>query len=314
MYTKQTIEELVGSGRIAENVDLFPYISMRLHAKAQYFFEAKSSQDLLNAIKATTDLNIPLIMLGGGSNMVFHTSQVEGLIIKNSYSDKEVVSESKDEVDIEVGAGMNMALLIQHLEEKGYSGLEYQKGLPGTVGGAVYMNSKWTLPLSYVGDCVLRAEIADRQGNVKIVDRDYFEFAYGYSKLQDTHEFVISVVFRLKKLDSGLVTERALSAQTYRHKTQPFGKPTCGCFFKNISDETQRKYNLPTKSAGYLIDKAGLKGTTVGGFTVSDVHANFIMNTGGDALPEDLKKLTDRIKEKVLNQFGVELKEEVEIK
>lgn len=311
---KQQLEDIVGLGKIQEQIDLFPYLSMRLHTKAQYFFEAKTREDLLNAIKATFKLNIPLIMVGGGSNIVFHASFVMGLVVKNSFSDLKVVSENKEEIDIEVGSGMNMALLIQHLEEKGYSGLEYQKGLPGTVGGGVYMNSKWTLPLSYVGDCVLQADLADKKGNEKKVDRDYFQFAYDYSKLQDTHEYVISVVFRLKKMDISLVTERALNAQTYRHKTQPFGKPTCGCFFRNVSEGVQKKYSLPTKSAGYLIDKAGLKGTTIGSFMVSDIHANFIVNKGGDARPEDLKVLSDLIKKKVKERFGIQLEEEVEIK
>lgn len=311
---KQQLEDILGVGTVRESVDLFPYLSMRLHTKAQYFFEAKSESDLLNVIRASDSLNLPLIMLGGGSNIVFLSSLVVGLVVKNSYSSMEVVSETPQDIDIEVGSGMNLAFLIQHLEEKGYSGLEYQKGLPGTVGGGVYMNSKWTMPISYVGDCVQLAILSDKHGNAKQVDRAYFAFAYDYSKLQDTHEFVISVVFRLKKMESGLVTERALNAQTYRHKTQPFGKPTCGCFFRNVSEEIQKKYNLPTKSAGYLIDKAGLKGTTVGSFMVSDVHANFIMNKGGDARPEDLKTLSDLIKTKVKEKFDIELKEEVEIK
>lgn len=311
---KQQLDDILGMGKVRENVDLFPYLSMRLHTKAQYFFEAKTREDLLGAIRAAFILKLPLIMVGGGSNMVFHVSVIQGLVVKNSYSAMGVEFENTEEIDLMVGSGMNMALLIQQLEEKGYSGLEYQKGLPGTVGGGVYMNSKWTLPVSYVGDCVVSAELADAQGIVKNVNRDYFEFAYDYSKLQDTHEYVISVVFRLKKLESGLVTERALNAQTYRHKTQPFGKPTCGCFFRNVSEEIQKKYALPTKSAGYLIDKAGLKGMNVGSFRVSDIHANFIMNTGGDARPEDLKTLSDLIKSKVKEKFGIELKEEVEIK
>jgi UDP-N-acetylmuramate dehydrogenase len=311
---KPQLEHILGIGRIQEQFDLFPFLSMRLHTKAEYFFEAKTKQDLLASIQAADKLKIPLVMLGGGSNLVFHASHVDGLVVKNSYSDMHIVSETEKDIDIEVGGGMNMALLIQHLEEKGYSGLEYQKGLPGTVGGGVYMNSKWTHPVSYVGDCVQSAILADGKGIEKKVDRAYFEFAYDYSKLQDTHEYVISVVFHLEKLDSKLVTERALNAQAYRHKTQPFGKPTCGCFFRNISEDTQKKYNLPTKSAGYLIDQAGLKGTTIGSFTVSSAHANFIQNTGvGEARPEDLKKLAELIKEKVKAKFNIQLEEEVQI-
>ena len=311
---KQQLEHILGADRVRGQVDLFPYLSMRLHTKAQYFFEAKTKNDLLHAIQASFELAIPLIMIGGGSNMVFHTPLIEGLVVKNSFADIDVISETKEEVDVEVGSGTSMALLILYLTEKGYSGLEYQKGLPGTVGGGVYMNSKWTHPVSYVGDCVLSAVLADKQGNEKKVDKDYFVFSYDYSKLQDTHEYIMSVVFRLKKINPKIVANRAREAFEYRSKTQPSGKPTCGCFFRNITEEVQKAHNLPTKSAGYLIDKAGMKGDSIGSFMVSEVHANFIINTGGDARPEDLKELTDLITAKVKTQFGIQLVEEVEIK
>lgn len=311
---KQQLEHILGANRVLEQVDLFPYLSMRLHTTAQYFFEAKTKTDLLHTIKASSQLTIPLIMLGGGSNMVFHTKLVKGLVVKNSYSDIKILSKNEKEADVEAGSGTNIAVLIQFLAEKGYSGLEYQKGLPGTVGGGVYMNSKWTHPISYVGDTIVSALLADKQGIERKVDREYFEFAYDYSKLQDTHEYIISTVFRLKKMDPKIVVERAREALEYRSKTQPTGKPTCGCFFRNITDEEQKAHDLPTKSAGYLIDKAGMKGKSVGSFAVSEVHANFIINKGGSAQPEDLKQLTNLIKEKVRTQFGIELKEEVEIK
>ena len=311
---RNQLDELLGHEKVQEQVDLFPYLSMRIHVKAQYFFEAKSQEDLLHALHASSQLQLPLIMLGGGSNMVFHKGKIEGLVIKNNFSDIKVIAETKEDVDVEVGSGTSMALLVQYLSEKGYSGLEYQKGLPGTVGGAIYMNSKWAHPLSYVGDCVLSSVLADARGVEKKVDKEYFAFGYDYSSLQKTREFVTSVTFRFKKMDPQTVAQRAQEALEYRSKTQPQGKPTCGCFFRNISDDEQQKHNLPTKSVGYLIEQVGLKGKSIGSFEVSRIHANFIINKGGNARPEDLKKLTDEIKEKVKVQFGIELKEEVEIK
>lgn len=299
--------------QLQHNIDLFPYLSMRLHTKAEYFFEAKMHADLLHAIQTAHSLGLPLIMLGGGSNLVFHSSVIHGVVVKNSFAAIRVVSEHDDSVDIEVGSGTNMGVLVQYSSEHGYSGLEYHKGLPGTVGGAVYMNSKWTRPLSYVGDCVVSAMLSDASGTEKQVTKDYFTFAYDYSKLQDTHEYIISVTFRLKKSTSEVVTSQAKEAQLYRSKTQPGGMPTCGCFFRNISDKEQKKHNLLTKSAGYLIDTAGMKGKTVGSFMVSDVHANFIINTGGDARPEDLQKLVGQIKAEVMGKFGIQLEEEVQV-
>jgi len=176
------------------------------------------------------------------------------------------------------------------------------------------MNSKWTHPLSYVGDSVLSGILADNQGVEKKVEKGYFAFDYDYSSLQKTHEFVISVTFRFKKTDPQTVSQRAQEALEYRSKTQPQGKSTCGCFFRNISEKEQQEHKLPTKSAGYLIEQVGMKGKSVGSFVVSDVHANFIINTGGNSRSEDLQQLALLIKGKVRRQFGIELIEEVEIK
>jgi len=145
---------------------------------------------------------------------------------------------------------------------------------------------------------------------VKKVAKSYFKFAYDYSILQKTGEIVLEAVFRLKKIDPKILQDRAARSFKYRKKTQPFGVASSGCFFRNISDEEKNKRNLPTASAGYLIDKAGLKGFTVGGFYVSPIHANFIINKG-NGKNEDLIKLLGIIKKGVKEKFGVELEEEV---
>jgi len=310
---KNQLNRLLGEGRIKEKIDLFPYLSMKLHVIAEYYFEAKSKEDILNAVNAAHTVKLPLVMLGGGSNIIFGHSLVEGLVVKNSFSSITEISKTDETVDIEVGSGTYMAFLIQQLTDKGLSGLEYHKGLPGTVGGAIYMNSKWMHPLVFVGDCVVSALLIDNQGREKKVDKNYFAFDYGYSVLQKTKEYLVSVVFRLKKNTCEEVMQRSDESLIYRKKTQPIGVATCGCFFKNISDDEQKLHTLPTKSAGYLIDKAGMKGTQIGSFGVSEMHVNFIVNYGGDARLEDLIKLVRLIKEQVKKKFGVELREEVQI-
>ncbi len=306
-------DALLGAGRVQQGVDLFPYLSMRLHTTANYYFEAQLKEDLQKAFQAAHQLHIPFILLGGGSNAVFKGSVVKGLVVKNNVSSITALSATDAEVLIEVGSGTNMGQLVQNLSVQGLSGLEYHKGLPGTVGGAVYMNSKWLHPVCYVGDCVVSAVLIDAEGNEKKVNRDYFAFDYDFSILQKTHELLSSVVFRLQKKDVDFVINRANESVEYRKKTQPVGVATCGCFFRNISIEEQKEHSLPTKSAGYLIDKAGMKGVQEGSFRVSDVHANFIINEGGEARPEDLMILIGKIKSKVKDQFGIILKEEVEL-
>lgn len=309
-----TLQSLLGTEKVTENVDLFPYLSMRLHAKAQYFYVAEQKDDLIAAVRAAHELQIRFIMLGGGSNMVFGQTLVPGLVVLNKYQEITPVASSSTTQDVRIGSGTPMALVVAKTTEQGLSGFEYHKGLPGTMGGAVYMNSKWTKPMSYVGDTLVCAELIGNHGMVKTVERPYFAFAYDYSMLQKTKELVLNATFRLTKQSVVEVQHRAEEAFAYRKQTQPFGVATCGCFFRNISKKEQETHHLATKSAGYLIDQCGLKGFSIGDFSVSPVHANFIVNAKGTtARPEDLKKLATIIKHKVYKKFGIELHEEVEV-
>ena len=310
---KNQLNELLGTENVREHIDLFPYLSLRLHTRAQYFFEAKSAEDIVLAIQTSHTVGVPVCLIGGGSNIVFKEIEKTGLVILNTYSEIIKVAETKNTVDLYIGSGTPMSVVILYSVKHGLSGLEQHKGLPGTIGGAIYMNSKWTHPLSYVGDTLIEARIINKEGKIRKVDKDYFQFAYDYSKLQDTKEVLLSALFRLQKKTSEEVAQQADASFIYRKKTQPIGIATCGCFFRNITDEELKAHKLPTKSAGYLIDNAGLKGMQVGSFRISDIHANFIINRGGDAKPKDLQLLVEEIKSKVKDKFGVILKEEVEL-
>lgn len=299
--------------RLKQNKDLSPYFTLRTKTTAQYYLEAESKGDIVNAIRITSEENIPLFMLGGGSNTAVVSNIIQGLVLRNMYKKMEVVNDTSEYVDVLFSSGYSMSMVVRETVRAGYSGFEYHMGLPGTLGGAIYMNSKWTKNLSYAGDSLITAQLVDKNGIEKTVGRDYFEFAYDFSILQKTGEILLEAVFRLTKDDPEILNNRAQSALAYRHETQPFGVATGGCFFQNISDAERDSLNLPTKSAGYLVDKAGLKGFTIGGFQVSDKHANFIINKG-DGTPEDLAKMLSHIRNTVKDKFGVELREEVVIK
>ncbi len=263
--------------------------------------EAKTAEDLISAKQISLKEKLPLLVVGGGSNLAILQEEIKGLVVKNSYIRKETVKETDKYVDLLVSSGYPVSMLVNETVEAGLSGFEYHKGLPGTAGGAIYMNAKWTKPPSYFGDNLISANLLTSDARVKTVGRDYFQFAYDFSSLQKSKEILLEAVFRLKKEEPAVLKKRADEALAYRKKTQPYGVATSGCFFQNIP---------PNTSAGYLIDKAGLKGYAVGDFYVSDKHANFIINKG-NGKPEDLRKLLTIIKDKVKNKFGVELKEEV---
>lgn len=297
---------------LKRNVNLFPYMTMRTGAVADCFTEAKSRGELIGAVQAAIQAGAAYRIIGGGSNMAMVHNTVDFFVIKNSYSDLKVLEDRADYAAVRVSSGYPMAMLVSKSVENGWEGFEYHKGLPGSVGGAVYMNSKWTRPWKYTGDCLVSASLLDRQGKEKDAPRDYFRFAYDYSYLQETKETVVDIIFRFRKEKPEILATRADEALSYRKKTQPFGVATAGCFFRNISKEDQAARNLPTTSAGFLIDQSGMKGAKKGGFEVSQIHANFIINTGKSGAPDDLLQLVGEIKDKVREKFGIELHEEVE--
>lgn len=287
---------------IQTNVDLKQFTTVKSPAIASLFTTVKTREELIEAVRHGYKQNLEVMVIGGGSNTVFATQTVNKFVIRNQYFNFEIVAETDSTADVKVSSGLPISALINKTIEKGLEGFEYHQGLPGSVGGALHMNSKWTKPLMYFGDKLISATLLDKEGKEKKVDRDYFNFAYDFSELQNTNEILVEAVFRLNKVDSVVLKQRAAEALAYRKETQPFGVASSGCMFQNIDG----------KSAGELIDKAGLKGARVGNFVVSEKHANFIINEG-DGKIKDLKKLLELVKSKVKEVHGVELKEEVRI-
>ena len=307
MISRSFLNSIKGLRR---NVDLLSYTTMKVSAVAPYFYVADSRSALIDVCKKAIRYHVPFLILGGGSNVVFLGNLRDKLLIKNDYREKRFLEKNGDKVILEVSSGYPVSLLAKEMVEEGIGGLEYFYGLPGTVGGAVYMNAKWMKPETYFGDLVVEAEVLDRRGKVKKVSGKYFRFAYDYSKIQESGDVVMRVVLQLKNENREKLRKRVKEVSMYRANTQPTGVFTSGCFFKNISLEEKERLGLPATSAGYLIDKAGMKGFKVGKFEVSEVHANFIINRGGGKR-EDLIKLVEKIKEKVKEKYNLDLKEEV---
>jgi len=306
------LEEKLGQGKVRHDADLFPFLSLRTHTKALHFFVATSPRDLIAARKTANELGIPFRMLGGGTNIAAMRETLDGLTVKNEHMGIRIAPVDKNEALVTVASGTPMSVLVSKTIDAGLSGFEYHKGLPGTVGGALCMNSKWTRPLTYTGDRLVEAVIMDKTGATRTVDRDYMEFAYDHSKLQETGEVVIDAVFRLPPSLPETLRQRAEEAFEYRKRTQPMGVATCGCFFRNIDEKDQQRLGLATKSAGFLIDSCGFKNARVGSFHVSGMHANFIIGDGkGSSNPHDLLQLITDIKKKVYERYGVILHEEV---
>lgn len=308
--SKIILDKILGNNRVKENFDLTPYLTLRTKTYAQYYFEATSRQDLINAKKASIQSNLPIFMIGGGSNLAISKTTLLGLVVRNKYIEKKILKNNNQNAEYQISSGYPVTKLVKELCDEGFAGLEYHLGLPGTVGGALYMNSKWTKPITYFGDNLLYANILTNDCKIEQKQQDYFQFAYDYSILQKSKEVVLEAIFSFQKSDPLSLNKKAKKAMDYRRATQPFGVFSSGCFFKNISALEQKRLGLSTSSAGNLVDKSGMKGFTQGKFYVSDKHANFILNKGGGD-PQDLIKLINTVKNEVKKKFGVALEEEV---
>lgn len=306
--------------KLQEHVFLAPYTTFNIGGPADYFLEARTQDDLVQAVMIARQLSLPFFILGGGSNILIGDKGFRGLVIRNSTHNivvkgaKGVISAGikTGNVYVEADSGVPFNLLVRFTVDEALEGLEMHLGLPGSVGGAVFMNSKWMNSPSYVGDVVYQARILTPKNEVLIVPKEYFRFAYGTSVIQSSGDIIVSVVFELRRGDKNSLWERANSSIEYRKNTQPQGVKTAGCMFKNITlaDAIVAQTPNHTTSSGYLIDHAGCKNLAVGGAKVSSTHANFIVNTG-NATASDVVQLIGIIAGRVQSQFGVEMKEEV---
>ena len=306
---------------VKENVSLKDYTTFKIGGKAKYFFVAKTKNELINAIKASKQLNLPFFILGGGSNVLFSDKEFKGLVIRV----KNVKFKIKNCV-INAEAGAPLPLLVQKAQQNSLSGLEWAVGIPGTIGGAVYGNA--SAFGKAIGDLVKQVEVLDlKTFKIKKLSKKECQFKYKDSIFKHKKNLLIfSVILRLKKGNKEKIKENMKRFLTIRKETQPLNYPSAGCIFKNLGIQNSKlkiKKELFEKfpelrdfiqkgeiPAGYLIDKAGLKGKRIGDAMVSEKHANFIVNLG-NAKTKDVQKLIAHIKKKVKKIFGIELKEEI---
>ncbi|MBU1445779.1 UDP-N-acetylmuramate dehydrogenase [Patescibacteria group bacterium] len=270
------------------DVKLAQLTSYKIGGKADFYSIANSSDEIVALVQYAKEKNIPYFIFGGGFNTVFSDKGFRGLVIHNKAKKIEVEGNM-----LMCDSGILLALVIVEAKKNGLGGVMELKGLPGTVGGAVYGNAgAHGVSMS---DLLYKALLLDKDGNVKEVENDYFEFSYRMSKLKQTKEIVLNVTLKLPKIsetdevDAGDFVE-------FRANKQPKGF-SAGSFFKNPS---------PDKSAGYLIDQAGLKGERVGGIMVSDLHGNWLINDG-TGTQADVVELAKKIKKTVMDRFDIEL-------
>lgn len=318
------LKENLGPLRIFENVSLSKHTYFKIGGAAKYFFETKSVDDLKQALTVAYTNKIPFVILGGGANVLVSDNGFAGLVIKNRTEGIKLVG-VKGTID-KTGRGIKHALvwtasgtlmnqLARFTVDQGLSGLEFLLSVPGTVGAGIKINSHYEVEKGeFIANCLSSATLFDPgNGEIKNVDHNYFEFAYDYSKIQETREIVIEAVFKLdSQEDKSKLWQKAMDDVKRRNAEQPVGIACSGCIFRNIDENDAKRLSTPnlTTSTGYIIEALGLKGLKVGGAQISEKHANYILNVN-NASASDVQELIKLIKEKAKNTFSLDLKEEI---
>lgn len=259
---------------------------------AKYFTEV-SSLDTLKAVflKCFQD-NIPYFILGKGSNCLFGDKGFDGVVILNKIDFCNRVAPER----FVVGAGYSFSLLGTQTARQELSGLEFASGIPGSVGGAVFMNAGANG--NETCSSLQSVDFMHPDGTVQHFNKEELKFSYRTSSFQKMAGAIVNAEFALTS--SPTARDKQIEIITYRKKTQPLKEKSAGCIFRNPS----------CGHAGALIEKSGLKGMQVGGAKVSEVHANFIVNQG-NAQAEDVLQLIALIKVQVKEKMDVDLESEV---
>lgn len=287
---------ITGKDNVRINEPMKNHTTFKIGGPAQYYVTPESVTQIQEVVSLCRDMNIPLHVIGNGSNILVGDDGVDGVVLAlfNTFSDYEI----KDNV-ITAQAGMSLIKLAVIALREGLTGLEFASGIPGSVGGAVYMNAG-----AYDGqmkDVVTSVTVLDEAGNIRILGRNELDMGYRTSAVAKHNMIVLQVIIELKAGDKEQIKDRMNQLSELRKQKQPLEYPSAGSTFKRPEGYF----------AGKLIADAGLKGYSIGGAAVSEKHAGFVVNMGG-ATAKDVVELTDYIKKRIIEQFGVTL--ELEIK
>jgi UDP-N-acetylmuramate dehydrogenase len=282
---------------------LAPLTTFNVGGPAEWLADVSSVELLQELVSDAHIAGVPVTMLGGGSNVLVADTGVEGVVIRA----KLTAIDRLDERCLRAGAGVTINGLVRWTVGRGLAGLEAWAGTPGTVGGAIYGNAHWAG--DNIGDRVRDVKLMSPDGHLRDIPASAMEFAYDTSRVQRTREIVVSATFHVKSGEVMALRERARASLHYRKATQPLALASAGCVFQNPSSDDPVPHDVP-RSAGALVDRAGLKGHRRGGACISDRHANFVVNEQG-ATAREIRDLIEEARAAVRARFGVELKNEI---
>ena len=295
---QRKIAEFLPEIEVRYHEPMAKHTSFRIGGPAEVMAFPKSKEELSKILNMSTLLDTKPVILGAGTNVLAPDAGMAGLIV--CLKDCMGGMERLDDTTIRVGAGVTMTRAAVYAANLGLSGMEFAHGIPGTVGGGVYMNAG-----AYGGeikDICVSVEVMDEKGELHRLSNEDMKFSYRHSVLEENLAIVVSADFQLISADPEVVKGKMKELQGKRSASQPLDLPSAGSAFKRPVDGY----------AAALIDQAGLKGYKVGGAAISTKHAGFAVNLGG-ASAEDVKKLLSQVSDIVFEKSGIRLEPEVRI-
>ncbi|EOQ06536.1 UDP-N-acetylmuramate dehydrogenase [Bacillus cereus] len=285
-------------GRVLVNEPLARYTTMKIGGPADILIVPKHVAGIEKTLQLVKQYKTKWTVIGRGSNLLVSDQGIEGVVIR--------LGEGLDHLEVEkhkvrVGSGYPLIKLSTLLSRQGLAGLEFASGIPGSVGGAVYMNAG--AHKSDISSVLSKALILFEDGTIDWLTNKELEFSYRASVLQTKRPgIVLEAVFQLQAGKREEIVRSMQNNKDYRRETQPWNHPCAGSVFRNP---------IP-HFAGDLVEKAGLRGYRIGGAQISEMHGNFIVNTGG-ASAQDVLSLIELIKHTIKDKFDVDMHTEVEI-
>jgi len=280
-----------------ENEPLAKHTWLKIGGPARYFVRPRSQEELGMVIGRCRENNFPWKIIGQGANLLVSDKGVNAAVIKLDQDGFKSIE--TDKTTVTVGAGASLSMVIQETIKAGLSGMEVLVGIPSSMGGAVKMNAGGRF--GDIGTLVSEVEVVDTTGTVSWREKPELIFEYRSTNIND--QIVTRAKLELTPDAENRILSRMREPGILKKTSQPLSLRSAGCVFKNPEGD---------QPAGMLIDRAGLKGTSVGGASVSEQHANFIINQE-TATYEDVMGLINLIKKTVYDKNGVELELEIEV-
>jgi len=305
------------SSDILENEPLANHCTFRIGGSAKYFFVAKSGEEIKTAVEIAKELDLPIFIFSGGSNILFADQGFDGLVIKIQNTKYEI-----QDTKIIAEAGVALGRLVEAAADRGLTGLEWAAGIPGTIGGAARGNAG-----AYgraIGESVESVETLNYESRIMNYENKECDFRYRESIFKKNKDIILKVVLVLKVDDREKIKDEMKKILKARNEKLPLDFPSAGSVFKNIEVngeilEKLKNYEIPPKfiefgkiPAAWFIEQCNLKDRQIGGAKISEKHANFIVNTG-KATAKEVAELIELVKTEISQKFGMRLEEEIEM-